>query len=141
MLRPGRSACSDGYIMHELVTLSWRVTVSSCSSARKALLKPPYLNMQSARIAVQRAHRHRPLSGYRQQSSYYKIQSFIPLWTKLDMSDLNTQSVPRCKHCLPRLYVKTDKLMCYRKVVAVCSEIHTYLLTYLIHGAEPFLRS
>jgi hypothetical protein len=39
------------------------------------------------------------------------------------MSDLKTQSVPRCKHCA--LVIKTDQLMLYKEIIAVCSQIHT----------------
>ena len=31
--------------------------------------------------------------------------------------------------------------MFYKATVAVCSEIHTYLLTYSLHGAQFFLSS
>ena len=39
------------------------------------------------------------------------------------MSDLKTQFIPRSKHCAS--VIKTDKLMLYREIIAVCSEIHT----------------
>ena len=37
---------------------------------------------------------------------------------------IGTQSVPRCKHCPPRLY-KTKLLMLCKAKVAVCSDIRT----------------
>jgi hypothetical protein len=39
------------------------------------------------------------------------------------MSDLKTQSVPLCKHSA--LVIKTDHLMLYKEIIAVCSQIHT----------------
>ena len=45
-----------------------------------------------------------------------------PLSTKLYLSDLKTHSVPRSKHSASVL--KTDKLMLYGEIIAVCSEIH-----------------
>ena len=45
-----------------------------------------------------------------------------PLRTKLYLSHLNTQSVPRSKHSVS--VIKTTQLM-YREIMAVCSEIHT----------------
>ena len=36
---------------------------------------------------------------------------------------LNTQSVPRSKHCV--WVIKTSQLMLYREIMAVCSQIHT----------------
>jgi len=44
------------------------------------------------------------------------------LKTKLHLSDLKTQFVPRSKHSVS--VIKTDKLMLYRERMAVCSEIH-----------------
>ena len=46
-----------------------------------------------------------------------------PLSTKLYLSDLKTQFVPRRKHSDSDL--KTDKLMLYIETIAVCSQIHT----------------
>ena len=46
-----------------------------------------------------------------------------PLSTKLCLSGLKTQSVPRSKHSAS--VRKTGKLMLYREIIAVCSEIHT----------------
>ena len=46
-----------------------------------------------------------------------------PLITKLYLSDLKTQSVPRSKHSAS--VIKIDKLMLYREIIAVFSEIHT----------------
>ena len=37
---------------------------------------------------------------------------------------IKTQSVPRSKHTSSRLK-KTSQLMLYRKIIAVCSQIHT----------------
>ena len=51
------------------------------------------------------------------------ILTVNPLNTKLYLSDLKTQLVPRSKHSASVL--KTDKLMLYREIIAVCSEIHT----------------
>jgi hypothetical protein len=45
-----------------------------------------------------------------------------PLSTKLYLSDLKTHFVPRSKHSASVL--KTDKLLLYREIIAVCSEIH-----------------
>ena len=39
------------------------------------------------------------------------------------MSNLKTQFVPRRKHSA--YVIKTDKLVLYREIIAVCSEIHT----------------
>ena len=47
---------------------------------------------------------------------------FNPLRTKLYLSNLKTQFVPRIKHSA--LVIKTDKLLMYRKVIAVCSDIY-----------------
>jgi len=47
-----------------------------------------------------------------------------PLRTKLYLFNLETQSVPCSKHSLLRLQ-KTEKLMLYKEIIAVCSEIHT----------------
>ena len=49
---------------------------------------------------------------------------FNLLSTKLYLSVLKTQFVPRTKHTLLRFF-KTNKLMLYREIIAVCSEIHT----------------
>ena len=53
------------------------------------------------------------------------VHRFIvyPLSTKLYLSDLKTQYVPRLKHSASVL--KTGKLMLYREIIAVCSQIHT----------------
>ena len=45
-----------------------------------------------------------------------------PLSTKLYLSNLKIQLVPRIKHSAS--VIKTDKLMLYREIIAVCSEIH-----------------
>ena len=45
-----------------------------------------------------------------------------PLSVKLYLSHLKTQFLPRRKHSASVL--KTDKLMLYREIIAVCSEIH-----------------
>ena len=51
-------------------------------------------------------------------------QTYInPISTKVYLSDLKTQSVPRSKHSAS--VIKTDKLMLYRQIIAVCTEIHT----------------
>ena len=63
--------------------------------------------------------------------SFSKVQ-INPLSTKLYLSDLKTQSVPRSKHSASVL--KTDKLMLYREIIAVCSEIHAKHINAL--GAE-----
>ena len=47
---------------------------------------------------------------------------FNPLSTELYLSDLKTQLVPRSKHSASVL--KTDNLMMYREIIAVCYEIH-----------------
>ena len=46
-----------------------------------------------------------------------------PLRTKLYLSNLKTQFVPSSKHS-PSV-IKTGKLMLYREIIAVCSQIHT----------------
>ena len=51
------------------------------------------------------------------------LATIKPLSTKLYLSDLKTHFVPRSKHSASVL--KTDKLMLYREIIAVCSEIHT----------------
>jgi len=52
------------------------------------------------------------------------------------MSDLKTQSVPRSKHFLSRLK-KTNQLMWYREIMAVCSEIHIRHINILCgHNVE-----
>jgi hypothetical protein len=48
--------------------------------------------------------------------------SINPLRTKLYLSDLKTQFVPRSKHSAS--FIKTDKLILYREIIAVCTEIH-----------------
>jgi hypothetical protein len=52
------------------------------------------------------------------------------LTTKLYLSDLKTQSVPRSKHSAS--VIKTDQLMVYSEIMAVCSEIHTRHTTWTI---------
>ena len=44
---------------------------------------------------------------------------------KMYLSDLKTQIVPRSMN------MNTDKLMLYREIIAVCSEIHTKHLNVL----------
>jgi hypothetical protein len=51
-----------------------------------------------------------------------------PLRAKLYLSNLKTQSVPRSRHCLD---IKTDKLMLYREIIAVCSQIHAKYIKYI----------
>jgi hypothetical protein len=53
--------------------------------------------------------------------SYFSFHtvSLNPLSTQLYLSDLNTQSVPRSKHSLPRLQ-KTSQLMLNTKTISVC---------------------
>ena len=46
-----------------------------------------------------------------------------PLSTKLYLSNLKIQFVPRSKHSLLR-FKKNGKLKLYREIIAVCSEIH-----------------
>ena len=41
----------------------------------------------------------------------------------MNVSDLKTQSVPRSKHFVS--VIKTNQLMLYREIIAVCSEIRT----------------
>ena len=58
------------------------------------------------------------------QESYclnFRIK-FKPLSTKMYLSDLKTHFVPRSKHSASVL--KTDNLMLYREIIAVCSQIH-----------------
>ena len=47
---------------------------------------------------------------------------FNPLRTKLCLSNLKTQFVPRRKHSAS--VIKTDNLLLYSEKLAVCSEIH-----------------
>jgi hypothetical protein len=47
---------------------------------------------------------------------------FNPLRTKLYLSDLETQFIPPSKHSVS--VIKTDKVMLYREIIAVCYEIH-----------------
>ena len=51
------------------------------------------------------------------------IEQFNALSTKLYLTHLKTQFVPRSKHSVSVL--KTDKLMLYREIIGLCSEIHT----------------
>ena len=44
-------------------------------------------------------------------------------WTKLYLPVFKTQSVPRSKHYPSRC--EASQLMLYRKIIALCSEIHT----------------
>ena len=54
---------------------------------------------------------------------HYHFASLNPLSTKLYLSNLKTHFVPRSKHSmLP--FLKTDKLMLCREIIAVCSDIH-----------------
>ena len=46
-----------------------------------------------------------------------------PLSTKLYLSDLKIQFVPRSKHSASA--IETDKLTLYREIIPVSSEIHT----------------
>ena len=46
------------------------------------------------------------------------LQQLNPLSTKLYLSNLKTQFVPRSKHSA--LVLKTGKLMLYREIIAVC---------------------
>ena len=50
------------------------------------------------------------------------LQLVNSLRTKLYLSNLKTQFVPRRKHSAS--VIKTDKLMLYREIIAVCSQIH-----------------
>jgi hypothetical protein len=52
-----------------------------------------------------------------------KTKQVNSLRTKMYLSDLRTQFVPRSKHSAS--VIKTDKLMLYGEIIAVCSEIHT----------------
>ena len=64
---------------------------------------------------------------------YIRVQSecshFNPLRTKLNVSDLKNQSVPRSKHSVS--VIQTSQLMLYREIIAVCSQIHTKHLNTL----------
>jgi hypothetical protein len=53
----------------------------------------------------------------------YSVLSVIInlLRKKLYLSDLKTQFIPRSKHS--GSVIKTDKLMMYREIMAVCSEV------------------
>ena len=54
---------------------------------------------------------------------YISFPLINPLNTKLYPSDLKIHFVPRSKHSASVL--KTDKLMLYKEIIAVCSQIHT----------------
>jgi len=45
------------------------------------------------------------------------------LLSRLKPSDMKTQPVPRSKHTVS--VIKTNHLMLYREIIAVCSQIHT----------------
>ena len=53
------------------------------------------------------------------------------------MSNLKTHFVPRSKHSASVL--KIDKLMLYREIIAVCSEIHTERINALCEQNVEFL--
>jgi len=55
--------------------------------------------------------------------SFVTQQFFNPVRTKLYLSDLRNPIVPRSKRSAS--VIKNDKLMLYREIIAVCSEIHT----------------
>ena len=54
---------------------------------------------------------------------------FNPLSTKLYLSDLKTHFVPHINTLC--FGFKTDKLMLYREIITVCSEIHAKHITAL----------
>ena len=56
------------------------------------------------------------------ETFWEEVKSIIPLSTKLYLSDLKTQFIPSSKHSASVL--KTDNLILYREIIAVCSEIH-----------------
>ena len=51
---------------------------------------------------------------------------------------INIQSVPRSKHT-PVSVTKTNQLMLYREIIAVCSEIHTKHINTLCGQNVEFL--
>ena len=53
------------------------------------------------------------------------------------MSNLKTHFVPRSKHSASVL--KTDKLMLYREIIAVCSEIHAKRINTLCGQNREFM--
>ena len=53
------------------------------------------------------------------------------------LSNFKTQFVPRRKHSVSVL--KTDKLMLYREIIAVCSEIHAKHINALWAEHTEFL--
>ena len=57
------------------------------------------------------------------------MADFNPLRTKLYLSNLKTQFVPRSKQSAS--VIKTDQLMLYREIIAVCSEIHAKYINAL----------
>ena len=61
-----------------------------------------------------------------------------PLSTKLYLSNLKTQFVPRSKHSSASV-LKTDKLMLYREIIAACSDIHTKHINALCGQNTEFL--
>ena len=69
--------------------------------------------------------------------TFVVVKRFNPLSTKLYLSDLKTQIVPRSRHSASVL--KTDKLMLYREMIAVCSEIHTKHINALCGQNTEFL--
>ena len=60
-----------------------------------------------------------------------------PLRTKLYPFDLKTQPVPRSKHTAS--VIKTDKLMLYRQISALCSEIRATHINALCGQDVGFL--
>jgi len=50
---------------------------------------------------------------------------------------INTQSVPRSKHC--ESVVKTNQLMLYREIMAVCSQIHPKHMNTAVCGQIKFI--
>jgi hypothetical protein len=61
----------------------------------------------------------------------------IPLRTKLYLSDLNTQSVPRSKHSA--CVIRAGMLMLYREIIAVYTKIHTKHINALCGQNTEFL--
>jgi hypothetical protein len=65
------------------------------------------------------------------------MQFIINPLTIKSLLHTRTHSVPRCEHSPLRLY-KTNQLMLYREIIAVCSEIRTKHSTQSENHVECF---
>ena len=67
----------------------------------------------------------------------YGSLGFKRLRTKLYLTDLKSHFERRSKHSAS--FIKTDKLMLYREIIAVCNEIHTKHMNTLCGQNTEFL--